>query len=188
MEKVLFLDFDGVIRDPEGFNAERMDWIAGMCENMGVQIVVSSDHRHFNGLTAIKMEMEHKITDYFHADWMTPVVGHRHNEVERWLSEHPEVEKFVVIDDFDVHFEGCSSYIRDSLVLCETKTGLTISIFNKVVYKFSGKEMYEFTQADRDNLSVLGQHIKDNPASKTRYMGAIDLILDKKSKISVALT
>jgi len=138
--KVLFLDFDGVIRVPmeAGYSAdnadfcpERMNLIYNICRVTNTKVVVSSDWRQLAGKDVI---LEHigKIGNLLHDDWKTEIKGRRHNEIQDWLDHHPEVDTYAVIDDFDGHFEGASDDMMKNLVLCNYKQGVTKVEVNKL--------------------------------------------------------
>jgi len=80
--KIIFLDFDGVIRIPfptggpeidAEFSSERMKRVARLAVETGAQIVVSSDWRHMHDRGGIVQLLEpHVPWELMHADWKTP--------------------------------------------------------------------------------------------------------------------
>lgn len=137
-ERVVFLDFDGVIRVvPEDvivwsfaageFCDLRMYFLAKACKDLNLKIVVSSDWRRYDNREEIEKNIP-QLVPYLHDDWMTPIKGHRHTEIRQWLVDHPEVVDCVILDDVEQHFDGCSPWMYDKLVLCETVKGLTKSV------------------------------------------------------------
>ncbi len=136
---VLFLDFDGVIRvqldDSEeiGFCHERMRQLSILVQRAGAKVVVSSDWRNMEERGAIAALLKPYLCEHLHEDWMTPVCGHRWNEIERWLGRHPEVKNYVVLDDFPRHFDGCSAAMRERLVLCNNRHGLVPKLYPRIL-------------------------------------------------------
>ena len=126
---VLFLDYDGVVNiamwDKEGkvcrFNHpsdnkvnhfQAVQWISKLCQDMDLKIVVTSSwRRHDNwkeclingGLREGIEILGHTSTDRW---------GEREFVIEEYLEEHPEIEKYLIVDDekligFDGHFLQC---------------------------------------------------------------------------------
>lgn len=140
--KIVFLDFDGVIRvpidggwlggDTYGFCQGRMKALSRVLERTGAKIVVSSDWRNFGEEEYCRRQLAPYLDDHLHEDWMTPIIGHRWKEIERWLDEHPGVEKFVAIDDLLMHFEGCGEVMSKNLVLCSSRHGLVPELLMRI--------------------------------------------------------
>lgn len=111
--RIIFLDIDGVLNSTRtciatgGYPGEeleakdltRFDWIAigllrRLCESSGIQIVLSSSWRIIVDIKKLGDAMGLPIID------KTPVLASsRGNEIARWLSEHPDVEQWAIIDD-----------------------------------------------------------------------------------------
>ncbi len=140
--KIVFLDFDGVIRvpidggwataDTYDFCQSRMKALSHVLERTGAKIVVSSDWRNFNEEDNCRKYLSPYLEPYLHEDWMTPVTGYRWKEIERWLDEHPGVDKFVAVDDLAMHFEDCGPLMRRNLVLCSSRYGIVPDILRKI--------------------------------------------------------
>jgi hypothetical protein len=126
---VIFLDIDGVmvttrtflarLEDRHGFDPIGAKIIARICEEFDVKIVISSTWRFFSDLNCAKTEEErchynsdlrrnleqYDLMNYIHPDWRTKDI-YRHcdgkvrgDEIAEWLSRHPEVKKYAIIDD-----------------------------------------------------------------------------------------
>lgn len=117
--KIIFLDFDGVIltgrtmlaRLPaKGFSAARpdpvlCDLLKHCCEN-GVKIVVSSTWREIGDKAKSKL-FDADLEQFLHPDWRTISTECRPAEIHEWLTRHPEVTDYRIIDDDDHHWD-CS--------------------------------------------------------------------------------
>jgi hypothetical protein len=101
--KVLFLDVDGVVNNKrtkenfEGFMAidpAMAALVQRIVRNTGCEIVLSSSWRLFrNG----REEIESKICKF--AD-ITPILhAPRGYEIKVWLTRHPEIEHYAILDD-----------------------------------------------------------------------------------------
>jgi hypothetical protein len=113
--RVLFLDFDGVIltlrttlAHGRGWNRAQCDMvlvtaIRRVCET-GVRIVVSSTWRTLGTMAMDKLR-ECGLADHVHEDWRTKELaapelhGDRPLELREWLSRHPEVTDYRILDD-----------------------------------------------------------------------------------------
>lgn len=143
MEKIIFLDFDGVIRvpiegcglapDPADFCQDRMRLLRWVCGATGARIVVSSDWRNLDNRAAIEAHLSPYLAEHLHEDWATPICGKRWNEVQRWLLRHPEVTAYAIIEDWEQHFEGCPAEMRARLHLCNNRHGLVPVIAHRLV-------------------------------------------------------
>lgn len=131
---VIFLDFDGVIRvaveggwvaaDQAKFCQSRMKMLAEICRTTGARIVVSSDWRHLENLDEIREILAPYLVRHLHEDWATPICGHRWNEVARWLHRHPDITRYVILEDFAPHFDGCPPEMQARIILCTNRYGL----------------------------------------------------------------
>ena len=114
MTRILFLDIDGVVLHGEALWAsgdhrhlppEKIELVAEVCRRAGAAIVVSSTWRAFE-------ETEHRLRGLglpVHHDWRTGLeyrsasglyIGEvRGNQIERWLTAHPETESYAIVDD-----------------------------------------------------------------------------------------
>ena len=132
--RVIFLDFDGVIRippdgewiqqPPSEFCQSRMKLLATVCRQADAQIVISSDWRHMESVDTNTDNLLPYLARFMHADWATPITGHRWNEVARWLTQHPEVTHYAILEDFEPHFDGCPPAMRGRIVWCNNRHGL----------------------------------------------------------------
>lgn len=116
MSNVIFLDFDGVITNArigyfnmDIYNVNFLRWI---CQQADVRIVISSTWRHHYKRAFWKTIF----SEYLHKDWATPATkfsGSRGHDIQRWLEEHPDTEKYLIIDDdYDMLKEQQANFIR----------------------------------------------------------------------------
>lgn len=113
--RVIFLDVDGVLNCRNRWESlpqansrsigskvdpDAVIRLRAILEATGAKIVVSSTWRHF---------FMRELTEFLHHHGVnrdlvvgqTPYCssGHRGEEIQRWLTEHPEVNSFVILDD-----------------------------------------------------------------------------------------
>lgn len=152
--KILFLDIDGVVNSENTFfrtKGERDSLfvidpymallVARIVEATGVQIVLSSSWRHHPDGIAVVEKRVWKILD------KTPTMprptgtgveyGERGREIKEWLSRHPEVEQYAILDDdSDMLPEQLPNFFKTSW-----KTGITDEISKKIIEHFNGKSL-----------------------------------------------
>lgn len=143
IDKVIFLDFDGVIRiaidgggvsAPDAFFCQgRMRSLGNICKQTGARIVVSSDWRGIMERDLVARHLGPFLDDHLHPDWMTPICGPRWTEVSRWLRQHPEVKRYVILEDCRVHFEGCQRDMAERIVWCNNRHGLVPELFARTL-------------------------------------------------------
>lgn len=121
-EKIIFQDIDGpliplrmfyrgfrpfdVARSAFVYDPVAVDMIRHLCERFNAKMVFNSAHcenphhvmahqAKFNGLDPV-----------LHPDCKTEFISkinHRYDAIKEWLSRHPEVKEWIVIDDAEVH-------------------------------------------------------------------------------------
>ena len=116
-EAVLFLDVDGVLNHVETFMARKTDMLAVECvacldrlvEATCCKIVLSSAWRGMPGLEA-RLRRRGVLKHRIKGEWRTPRLGRvqdgsgwvsaqRGDEIADWLSRHPEVTAYAIVDD-----------------------------------------------------------------------------------------
>ena len=117
--KVIFLDKDGVLNSDEYFDkikeldiegvesdvdVEKVKLLKDAVDETGAKVVVTASARYTtNGKLLIQLLREYQIL----VD-LTPFINNKRGiEIKQWLSEHPETEDFVILDDeiFDSYDE-----------------------------------------------------------------------------------
>lgn len=146
--KVIFLDFDGVVRIPvpsggmkpeAEFCSERIQRVATLSEVSNAHIVISSDWRLRYDREGIAKVLGRKFPrESLHEYWATPVLSYdaesreksgpvpRGAEIVAWLAEHPEVREFLILDDMHSRLFPTMS---DRLVKCQLLDGFTTERF-----------------------------------------------------------
>lgn len=126
--KVVFLDFDGVLNPYKNYKADcvfsksAVQSLNDLLEKIpSLKIVVSSSWRH-KGLDFVKEVLKKNGVDSSKVIDITDEKKRedRGKHVERWLSTHKEVSKFVILDD-DNHMDK----LMDRLVKTNSYVGLT---------------------------------------------------------------
>ena len=147
--KVLFLDIDGVLncmcptpmQDNDwidldewryGFNPDLVARLRYVIGNTDCKIVFSSSWRHhktyapyqpdMNWRDVLANKLRRERDEIFVGETPTDPKGIRGLEINKWLSEHPEVESFCVVDDEVVDI---LPYIDNSKVV---KTDMTVGL------------------------------------------------------------
>lgn len=110
--KVVFLDIDGVVNSHrtaiafggypstfDGYERGMFDEVAialirGIVKQAGASVVLSSTWRLTHAFAQVGKELDLPIID------RTPsTLGNRGHDIARWLSNHPEVESYAIVDD-----------------------------------------------------------------------------------------
>ncbi len=129
---ILFLDMDGVLTthrtcyahgtkhyyhvDPIG-----LQMIDRLCAVFNLQIVVTSSWRMIHNVPVILKACGIKAV--FHADWNTGCESGRGEEILTWLAAHPEVAKFIILDD-EVSDIACHDRLRSRTVQTDQENGI----------------------------------------------------------------
>ena len=150
-ERILFLDFDGVINTPMWDEKERcftsnmphhgcvnnrvaVRWVSQFCRNFGFSVVVTSDWRLndnwrqclLNGGFDPKVPILGKTDDL----WSPKLTHCRSREIQKWLDEHDSVEMFIIVDDDDYFI---APEHKDNFVQTNNIEGFTLWSFNQCV-------------------------------------------------------
>lgn len=106
-QQIIFLDYDGVVTSARAFGWYNQDiyvvnFLRWVCEKASAQIVISSTWRRGFPESFFKAVWG----EHLHKDWTTPTnIGRgfehpeRGVEVKHWLDSHPEVTKYLILDD-----------------------------------------------------------------------------------------
>lgn len=133
--KVLFLDIDGVVNKRNNFNPTGKDnlypidsycaLLVGRIQLLtGCEVVLSSSWRHHpEGVENVSKRVVELLD-------VTPTVGkYRGDEIRAWLSAHPEVKKYAILDDdVDILVEQADNFFKTTF-----EDGLTDEIAEAVI-------------------------------------------------------
>lgn len=146
---IVFLDIDGVINtlqidenlqpylgneETGPNNIQAIRWLNKLCLSCHAKIVISSSWRHMgfqkcrDCLYASGLSKDIEIIDF------TPTTfGERGEEIGLWLKVHPEVERFVILDD-DTDMAG----LEEHLIKCNQHIGFSADEYNQACCLLSG--------------------------------------------------
>lgn len=132
---IIFLDVDGVLnsetyyqtvdrseKDWARFDPKVIELIKKLVGEFSAKIVITSTWR-FGAVELLKNELRKSgLIKYLHNDWKTPQLypPHRGKEIQSWLTEHPEIVEYVILDDDNSILEEQNS----RFVKTELKSGL----------------------------------------------------------------
>lgn len=116
---IIFLDIDGVLTSArtgwlnmDPFSVTFIKWI---CKQANIQVVISStwrcnrDRKFFSDIFG---------EEIIHYDWRTPwdlsdfTMNCRGDEIQKWLDNHPEVERYLIIDDDNDMLDHQKQFLR----------------------------------------------------------------------------
>lgn len=149
---VVFLDYDGVINTPcwkhdssgwhtflcypgDGYvnNTQAIQWVSEFCQKHNYGIVVSSTWKRFSNwqecLQTSGLRPGIEIvgrTKNLSNEYNTFVTRGRSEEIATYLFSHPEVERYLIFDDEDIHSVTIESYtfnLKEHLVHCNYFNG-----------------------------------------------------------------
>ena len=140
MEKVVFLDVDGVIKPmlskfkpvKEGLSSSCLICLKRLIRATGAVIVLSSTWRnHPKPCELLTGALERFGLSFVS---VTPtassIYATRGTEITEWLLEHPKTERYVILDDYPKEqFEGHENHF----VEINFKTGLTMEHVEKAI-------------------------------------------------------
>lgn len=130
--KVIFLDFDGVINDYFTFdsvNDYNVSILKKIIEKTDATIVVTSSNKYaFQRNNKLQNNQSRIYTEYIKelnqkgikVSGFTPYVnGNREDEILKYLEMHPKIEQYLIIDD-DYIIESC----KDHEIYLDLQSGL----------------------------------------------------------------
>lgn len=147
--KVLFLDIDGVILPGRAyllpnqtkpivrvFDPCAVSILNTLCEEADLKIVVHSSWLRYPDIYnsdlvgyLVSQGVEKK---HFHDDPLCEPLSWRYDRIRLWLSRHPEVKDFVIIDDTPLGEQDGEFETR--FYLTDFDNGLTMDLLRKVTY------------------------------------------------------
>ena len=142
MNKIIFLDIDGVLNDAPTIlgtgddlpTMEHLECLKQIVDATGAEIVLSSSWRLYKRYTKDVNVALKKVN--LHLIDVTEELRERDEEIREWLGRHPEVEQYLILDDEDVFTEE----LKEHHILTSFYEGLltkhvkkSIEILNKTV-------------------------------------------------------
>lgn len=120
--RIVFLDFDGVVttlKSNWNLDNEKMEMVKRICDETGAKIVISSSWRRYtlaDTIESLTIKLEEKgLQPFLMPEYVIDITArmyafkhgkreehfriYRGVEIEQWLSEHPEVTNYVILDD-----------------------------------------------------------------------------------------
>lgn len=139
-DKIIFLDFDGVITIPPhwNLNLDKIKNLKKIVDATNAKIVVSSSWRAMDVETTksrILVNNNNKILNWFKDNIydITPIAGYRGEEIQRWIDSH-DIENYVIIDDdTDMLDSQIMNFVQTNYEfgLTEQQVNLAIKVLNK---------------------------------------------------------
>jgi len=134
--KVIFLDFDGVVSKGFTKKFDKMSlFCAFMRQNKDVKIVISSSWREFRSMDELRLFFDEDVRDQVidktpiltWDDDLTDIPFERSHEIGLWLHDHPEVTRYIALDDcpelFDKAFKNLYTVnMGTGITECDIKT------------------------------------------------------------------
>lgn len=135
MEKVIFLDIDGVIcvKPPSELDANCITALKSIVEATNAQVVLSSTWRLYDDLFKIVYKTLRREGIRIAAKTKDLGDKPRSDEIQLFIAEHPTIKKFAILDDsFDAEIKG--SYFG-----CNYPDGLTLEIATRAIQHLQGE-------------------------------------------------
>lgn len=115
-------------------NKTSVIWLEKICKDTNSKIVISSAWRIGSTAAEVAECLYNTGLDRdIEIIGSTPVLHNcsRGDEIQEWLNNHKEVEKFIILDD-----DSDMGELMDHLVKCDTDAGITHSIKNEALKLF----------------------------------------------------
>ena len=158
--KVPFVELPLEVRF-DNFDKKAVKILNEVLEETGAELVVSSDWRFYatleelgdyyesQGISKKPIGMTEKFSEVFPREWSglrfrAELELERYMEIERWLEQHPEVTKWVAVDDLDMSIDYLGPRFSDKNG-SDKKPGLT----NFVLTPKSNQGIKESGKKDR---------------------------------------
>lgn len=152
MTKIIFLDIDGPMIPGRAymlpkqtkivtvFDPVAVSMLNTLCKERGWKIVV---HSSWVRIMGGQETVDHCVTqgllaEHFHEDaYCDENENWRYTRVAKWLKNHPEVEKYVILDDEPYKADVFSNYphpeeLKNHLILVDFEDGLLTKEFKKI--------------------------------------------------------
>lgn len=150
MNKILFLDIDGVLLPGRAymlpnqtnnpyvtvFDPCAVSMLNDALRKQKRKIVVHSSWvKHWTKDEIFKHLVEQGVNgDYFHEDWYTDPYFHwRYDRVRDWMSRHKEVTDWVVVDDEVPSSAEDMRFLRGHVIFTDFDEGITLKNYRQLL-------------------------------------------------------
>lgn len=138
--KVIFLDFNGVLDTSfkiDEINYDNLQRLKLICSSTDASVVISSSIKRSFIFTQVMSPLLRNLIDRLLSEGinvigMTPNEETREEEIKKYLELHPEIDKFVVIDD-DYDMDFGDSMIKLPSQSMDNQLGLDDYSMNKAI-------------------------------------------------------
>lgn len=163
--KIVFLDFDGTVStrrvwmgrgDNYFMDPIALEVLNNMCAVSGAKIVCTStdvthDDLQSKKFTMLRLAEAGLDIRHIHPDWACRETrGRREPSILDWLARHPEVSRYVILDDSRVDLPN--------LVRVDPENGILLQHFRRAAKKL-GIDMGEVFQEAAKSINVRGQFL-----------------------------
>lgn len=154
--EIIFADVDGVFTSARtgwfNFDLYAVNFIRWVCENSAARIVISSTWRSRYPLGFWRKIFGDAM--FLGDDWRTPYLNspeRRGGEINLWLQKHPQVNKYLILDDdsdfteeqkaFHIKTDSHNGLLFEQMMLIRTFFGIT-SHFKDHWQLYQHKDMF----------------------------------------------
>ncbi len=104
------------------WDKEAVERLRNLCTKANAEIVISSDWRLYSPLSRLKDYFRIHDLDQYVTDVIPQISGvYREGEIAAYLKEHPEIERFVILDD--AYSREFNEHYPDNFVYCRRILG-----------------------------------------------------------------
>jgi hypothetical protein len=112
------------------WDVKAVERLKKLCIEVPAEIVLSSDWRRYSPLSRLKDYFRIHDLDRYLTDVIPLIEGKRRcGEIEEYLKTHPDIEKFVILDDY--HVSDFEEHYPEQFVYC--RYVFTEECYNKAV-------------------------------------------------------
>jgi HAD domain in Swiss Army Knife RNA repair proteins len=133
LEKILFLDFDGVLHSttsPPHLLFSKAKLLADLLSKNPCKIIISSSWRFHYEIESIKERLPKPISNLVHGVTGEPHIGKwpRYNEIKNYMIDQNKLADWRALDDSFLEFPNYC----DELILCHGKEGIEQKQLNEL--------------------------------------------------------
>lgn len=151
---VVFLDIDGPVISAGCFYSKTthnymnplcLTMLNALCDRCDAQVVISSTKRN-EGAHLIENMMQYGFDRrHLARDWRIDLpIGNRYELIARYVAKHPEIDKYVLLDDEDVNAHRPHKHLpKHPIVFADPLSGATYVEFAKLEYALGKPELLD---------------------------------------------